>query len=119
MTDHEARRRREQAIRDAARRVPAGQVATYGDVGKLAGLPRGAREVGRVLRELPAGSDVPWHRIVNAKGELRLAPDSPSGQQQRERLRAEGIVIDHGRVSLKRYRWVVDLDALIWGLPPR
>ena len=113
------RAQREQNIRDAVCQIPAGRVASYGDVAKLAGLPRGAREVGRVLRELPDGSDVPWHRVVNSKGDIRLALDSPAGRTQRDRLRAEGVVVDRGRISMNTYAWRVDADLLVWGLPPR
>lgn len=116
---NEARAARERRIRDAVRAIPAGRVASYGDVARLAGLPRGAREVGRVLRELPDGSDVPWHRVVNSKGEIRLALDSPAGRAQRERLRAEGVVIDRDRIRMADYGWRVDADLLVWGLPPR
>ena len=113
------RAQREQNIRDAVCQIPAGRVASYGDVAKLAGLPRGAREVGRVLRELPDGSDVPWHRVVNSKGDIRLALDSPAGRTQRDRLRAEGVVVDRGRIAMATYAWRVDADLLVWGLPPR
>ena len=114
-----ARAGREQRIRDAVRAIPAGRVASYGDVARLAGLPRGAREVGRVLRELPGDSDVPWHRVVNSRGEIRLALDSAAGREQRERLRAEGVTVDRGRIRMAEFGWRVDADLLVWGLPPR
>ena len=113
------RTERERRIRNAVRRIPPGQVASYGDVGRLAGYPRAAREVGRVLRILPEGTDVPWHRVVNARGELRLAADSAAGREQRDRLRAEGVRIERGRVRLDAHRLRVDADLLIWGAPPR
>jgi len=49
--------------------IPYGKVATYGQVAKLCGFPRHARYVGMTLRDLPNGSTLPWHRVVNAKGE--------------------------------------------------
>ncbi len=75
--------------------------------------------MGRVLRELPGDSDVPWHRVVNSKGDIRLALDSPAGRTQRDRLRAEGVVVDRGRIAMATYAWRVDADLLVWGLPPR
>ena len=84
--------------------IPAGAVATYGQVAELAGLPRGARRVGRILSNLPAGTRLPWHRVVNAQGRVSL-PGS-AGVQQRRRLRGEGIVMRDGRVDLAQFRWV-------------
>ena len=109
------RARREQRVRDAVLRIPAGCVSSYGRIAELAGIPRGARLVGRVLGQLPADTPVPWHRVLNARGELRLAPDSEAGRLQRERLRAEGVVVQRGRVEMRRYNWQVSLDELLWG----
>ena len=83
--------------------IPEGAVATYGQVAELAGLPRGARHVGRVLAALPSDSRLPWHRVVNARGELSLG--GASGRRQRERLRAEGHRFRNGRLDLQRCRW--------------
>ena len=89
------------------RRIPRGRVATYGQVAELAGLPGRARQAGYALAALPDESDVPWHRVVNARGEVsRRAGGSPFETIQRVLLEAEGIVFDsRGRISLERYRW--------------
>lgn len=89
----------------AVQSVPPGRVATYGQVAELAGLPRRWRLVGRALRALPDRSGVPWHRIVNAKGEISPREgDSPL--LQRDLLADEGVVLDdRGRVDLACYRW--------------
>lgn len=85
--------------------VPRGRVATYGQIAREAGLPRHARHVGRALRELPAGSELPWHRILNARGEIAPRPGRGS-RRQRALLRAEGIEVGPGdRVSLRRFGW--------------
>ena len=90
--------------------IPEGCVATYGQIAREAGLPRHARHVGRALRELPAGSALPWHRVVNAHGEISPRP-SGSVAEQRRRLRKEGVSLDRrGRVDLERFRWRADLD---------
>lgn len=81
--------------------IPQGQVATYGQVAALAGMPSHARLVGRILSRLPAGSRLPWHRVLNSQGRLR----SPDGARQRARLEAEGIILINGRVRLKQYQW--------------
>ena len=93
-------------IRASIDSIPSGRVATYGQLATLAALPGRARLVGRVLRTLPEGTDLPWHRVLNAQGRSSLDPRSPSGREQRRRLREEGVVIDgRGRVDLDRFRW--------------
>ena len=94
------------------RQIPDGQVATYGQVAALAGFPGHARQVGYALHALPAGSDVPWQRVINARGEV--SPRSEGGWEhyQRHLLEEEGIVFDlSGRVDLRRYRWGPDIDS--------
>jgi methylated-DNA-protein-cysteine methyltransferase-like protein len=86
-------------------RIPKGRVASYGQVGELAGLPRHARLVGRALRELPVGSAVPWHRVVNAQGRISPRGDGLGEQIQAQLLRREGVRLVAGRISLARYRW--------------
>jgi len=83
--------------------VPRGHVATYGQVAREAGLPRHARLVGRVLSELPSGTRIAWHRIVNAAGTISPRPHAA---QQRRRLEREGVRFSSaGRIDLARYRW--------------
>ncbi|MCB1845489.1 MAG: MGMT family protein, partial [Halioglobus sp.] len=86
--------------------IPAGNVATYGDVARLAGTPGAARHVGAVLHALPADSGLPWHRVVNAQGRLSLRPGTAAGRLQKTRLEAEGVLFSvNGRISLQRFRW--------------
>lgn len=87
------------------RRVPAGRVATYGQVARAAGLGNHARLVGYALAALPNGTTVPWHRIINARGtvSLRRSGDSLS---QRIRLEREGVRFDaRGRTSFAMHGW--------------
>ena len=70
--------------------IPEGYVATYGDVAQLAGSPRAARQVGGVLKRLPEGSHLPWHRVVNRHGDISLT--GPDLQRQRQALLAEGVL---------------------------
>ena len=84
--------------------IPRGRVATYGQVARLLGLRRGARAVGWALRALPPGlaRRVPWHRVVGHGG--RISPRAgPGPQQQRRRLRAEGVRFMRGAVDLARH----------------
>jgi methylated-DNA-protein-cysteine methyltransferase-like protein len=85
--------------------VPPGKVASYGQIAALAGHPRHSRYVGKVLRELPPGSTLPWHRILRASGELAFAPGSAAFREQRERLALEGVTVRGQRVDLARFRW--------------
>lgn len=87
-------------------RIPAGRVATYGQIAELAGLPGQARQVGYALAALPDGSPVPWQRVVNARGEVSARRDFDGAPRQRLRLEEEGIRFDAaGRLDLERYRW--------------
>jgi methylated-DNA-protein-cysteine methyltransferase related protein len=88
------------------RRVPRGRVATYGQIARLAGLGKQARQVGYALHALPSTSTVPWHRIINAQGAVSLRADGDPAITQRIRLESEGVAFDmRGRVSLSRYGW--------------
>lgn len=95
--------------------IPRGQVASYGQIAKQAGIPRGARMVGRALGRAPRTMNLPWHRVINAQGRIALPPQSDAYQRQVDRLRAEGIAVDGGQVNLDRYQWRPTLDELIWG----
>ena len=84
--------------------IPYGSVTTYGDIARLAGSPRAARQVGGVLKRLPPGSKLPWHRVINRLGEISLTGSDL--ERQRQALLAEGIeVTPAGKVALERYRW--------------
>lgn len=85
--------------------IPHGRVTTYGTLAKLAGMGRGARLAGRWLGQLPADTELPWHRVLNSVGQLSLAADSPSGQEQYQRLMTEGVIINHCRVDMKKFGW--------------
>ncbi len=91
----------------AVRLVPAGRVTTYGDVAGVLGSPRVARQVGWALAALPADSDVPWQRVINAQGRISYRGDSLRGHEQQQRLEAEGITFtDSGRVAgFDQLRW--------------
>jgi len=88
------------------RRIPRGCVATYGQIAELAGLEGHARQVGYALHNLPGRSDVPWHRVINSRGEISPRSAGDSHELQRMLLESEGVVFDaRGRVELKRYQW--------------
>ncbi len=96
-----------QRIYHTVRQIPAGCIATYGDIARLADLPGHARLVGYALHALPEFTDVPWQRVINAKGTISLGRAYPGGElHQRHLLETEGVEFDaNGRVDLKRFRW--------------
>ena len=105
----------EERVRRVVRAIPPGRVASYGQVAREAGLGRRARFVGRVMARLPAGSDVPWYRVLRAGGELAFVADSEGYRRQRALLEAEGVEFAGRRVNLGRFGWRASLDELLWG----
>jgi len=94
------------SIYRAVRRIPRGRVASYGQIAELAGLEGHARQVGYALHALPDGSRVPWHRVINAKGEISPRSAGDSHELQRMLLEGEGVTIDaRGRIDLKKFGW--------------
>ncbi len=92
------------AIYNAVRSIPSGRVANYGRVALAAGLPGQARLVGYALHRLPDDTDVPWHRVVNVRGEISLDQHFGPGRTQRALLEAEGVSFDsQGRLDLTRF----------------
>jgi len=113
--DRQVRVRR---ILDTIRDIPRGAVASYGQIAEIAGVPRGARQVGYALRQLPPGHDVPWHRVLQASGKIAFAKGSRGYRQQRKRLMMEDVTVIGGRVDMQKYRWQPDLDELLWKPSP-
>jgi len=94
------------------RMIPRGKVASYGQIATYLGHPRAARTVGWALHGIPQGSDVPWQRVINAKGRITISGAEYSASLQRELLEEEGIVFGPDeRVDMSVYRW----DGPDWG----
>ena len=96
----------------AIRAIPRGEVAGYGHVARRAGLPGRARLVARVLagNEDPA---LPWHRVLRSDGRIAFPPGSQGFREQARRLRAEGVLVEKGRVRMATAE-AADLDAVLW-----
>lgn len=93
-------------IYEVVRRVPRGRVATYGQVAALAGLAGHARQVGYALSALDDDSGVPWHRVINARGEVSRRAEPGGERAQIVLLEREGVTFDDdGRIRLSRHRW--------------
>jgi methylated-DNA-protein-cysteine methyltransferase-like protein len=87
-------------------RIPKGRVATYGQIATLARLPRQARLVGYAMHSLPADSDVPWHRVVNAAGKISIRSDGLGHDELQEQLlKREGVRFVDGAIPLARFLW--------------
>ena len=94
-----------QRIFEVVKRIPKGNVATYGQIARLTGLAGHARQVGYALSALENDS-VPWHRVINAKGEISPRTWSDHDGLQRELLEKEGVAFnERGKVSLARFGW--------------
>lgn len=106
---------RNQLIWQQVTAIPSGKVASYGQIAELAGIPRGARMVGRAMGKAPTSMRLPWHRVLNARGCISIPKNSSYYQRQIDLLREEGIVVTDGCVSMERHRWAPSLDELMWG----
>ncbi|MEO8030147.1 MAG: methylated-DNA--[protein]-cysteine S-methyltransferase [Gemmatimonadota bacterium] len=95
-----------QQVYRLVRRIPRGKVATYGQLARLAGGPTRAREVGYAMAALPTGTGLPWHRVINARGEVSRRKRPGAELTQRMLLVGEGLRFNaRGRVSLEEYQW--------------
>jgi len=93
-----------QVIWDVVAQLPPGTVCTYGDVARAAGLPGRARQAGYALKHVPAGMNLPWHRVVGAGGKIVFPPGSSAFREQSRRLRGEGVSVENGRVARSALR---------------
>ncbi len=94
----------EERIWQVVAMIPPGKVATYGQVAALAGMPAHARFVGRTLANLPSGTGLPWHRVVNAGLGISIREGSGGDALQRRRLEREGVEFVGQRVA-RGCRW--------------
>jgi methylated-DNA-protein-cysteine methyltransferase-like protein len=82
--------------------IPEGHVMTFGQVASMAGSPRAARQVVRILHSLSRKHQLPWHRVINAKGEIGLKDIG----EQKFLLEAEGVEVSQtGSISLEKYQY--------------
>ena len=96
---------REQRVWQVVLSIPAGRVASYGQVAQMAGLGRQARWIGRALGKLPAGHSVPWYRVIRSNGQIAFPVGSGAYEKQVSLLEREGVEVVNGRVAMSRFRW--------------
>ncbi len=103
-----------EAVRRLVSMIPPGQVASYGQIAAYIGHPRNARVVGWVLHDLPANSNVPWHRVVNKVGRITTTCLTHPANLQRLMLEEEGIEVDdQDCIDMARYRWLGPPDEVL------
>ena len=98
--------------------IPSGRLATYGQVADWMAAYGCARQVGWALRRLDFPSEIPWQRVVNARGRISMSLSREgSDWMQRELLFHEGIPVDHeGRLPLQRFLWEPTTEELTQAL---
>jgi methylated-DNA-protein-cysteine methyltransferase-like protein len=100
--------------------IPQGQVACYGQIADLAGLPGRARIVGKALGKVPnegwQGQVVPWFRVINSQGKISFPLGSENFDKQRQCLQDEDVVVIGNRIKLKDFQWKPDLSEMLFSL---
>ena len=92
--------------------IPRGKVATYGQIAYMTGLHPSVRRVVWILHSCSEKEDLPWHRVINRKGEISLKPGK-GYEKQKELLEKEGIVFsDNNRINLDKYLWELDEEDI-------
>lgn len=92
-------------IRNVISRIPYGKVATYGQIARLAGFGGHARLVGYALHATPEEVRIPWHRVINSRGEISLPKEDGRYDLQKALLENEGVVFHRERVDLNKFQW--------------
>ncbi|MGJ7910868.1 MGMT family protein [Neobacillus sp. LXY-1] len=101
-----------EAVVKIIKNIPEGKVMTYGQIAEHAGSPRAARQVVRILHSMSKKHRLPWHRVINGKGQIALRDDE-SYHEQVFSLEAEGVQIGlNGSIDLKQYQWHPETDSL-------
>ena len=86
------------------KKIPAGKVATYGQIANLAGNNKAARQISRILHSSSEKYDLPWHRVINSQGKISLR-SGDGFEMQKAMLESEGIQVIADRIDLIKYKW--------------
>ena len=85
--------------------IPMGKVMSYGQIAKCAGNRRGARQVVRILHSMSTTYHLPWHRVINSKGEIGIKSEE-GFINQKMMLEEEGVTLTSGnKIDLDKYRY--------------
>jgi len=102
-----------QSILHIVASIPQGKVASYGQVARLCGYSGYARYVGMVLKQLPSGTTLPWHRVINSRGEIVFPIGSEAHSKPHSLLVKEGVNSENGRISMRIYGWSAELMSRV------
>lgn len=86
------------------KKIPAGKVATYGQIANLAGNNKAARQISRILHSSSDKYDLPWHRVINSQGKISLKFGN-GFEMQKAMLESEGIQVIKDKIDLVKYKW--------------
>lgn len=100
-------------IWQTVKQIPFGQVASYGQIADLAGLPGRSRLVGKALGAVPHCYHLPWYRVLRSNGQIAFPAGSAVAEKQKELLQKENIVVVNNRVKMKDFQWLPDLSELL------
>ena len=94
-----------QRIYKLVKQIPAGQVATYGQIAKMVGHC-GPRQVGYAMSHTPKGEKIPWQRVINSQGRVSVRKQGAEDPRQIKLLKQEGVIFDKsGKVDFAEYAW--------------
>ncbi len=94
-----------QRIYKLVKQIPAGQVATYGQIAKMVGNC-GPRQVGYAMSHTPQAQNIPWQRVVNSQGRISVRKDGAEDPRQMKLLKQEHIIFSKsGKIDLVEYGW--------------
>jgi len=96
--------------------IPKGNVASYGQIADLAGLPGRARLVGKAMGFAPKEMGVPWYRVLRTSGQISFPAGSEYAEKQKGLLQEEGVVVLKNRVKMAEFQWQPDLAELLFRL---
>lgn len=96
--------------------IPMGNVATYGQIADLSGLPGRARAVGYWLKRTPDSIQLPWHRVLRSDGKIAFPPGSEAHDLQRVKLLEEGVIVKNNKIKLAEFGWQPDITTLLYQL---
>lgn len=105
-----------QRIWKTTKLIPAGNVASYGQIADLAGLPGRARLVGKAMGYAPKEMQVPWYRVLRSSGQISFPKGSEMAAKQKGLLQEEDVVVLNSRVKMAEFQWQPDLAELLFSL---
>ena len=111
---HEETNNKDRRIATCIMANPPGNVASYGQIASIAGIPRGHRVVARFVKVQDDYPDLPWHRVIRADGRSGFPIGSSQFNEQSRRLKSEGVILRNSRVDMTRYAWQPELDFLLF-----